>query len=41
MNALREDYAKMRQMFFEEPPAFEQMIEKLKDWELEINKAER
>ncbi|MCI0747250.1 MAG: nucleotidyl transferase AbiEii/AbiGii toxin family protein [Verrucomicrobia subdivision 3 bacterium] len=40
IKALREDYAKMRQMFFEEPPAFEQMIEKLKVWELEINKAE-
>ena len=35
--ALREDYAKMRQMFFAEPPEFEAMLDTLQEWERKFN----
>jgi len=38
MNTLKNDYRQMQQMFFEEPPAFEQIIEKLGVLEKEINR---
>lgn len=39
--ALRDDYAKMREMFFEGPPAFDPMIAKLNEWETEFNEARK
>ncbi len=38
MNALKNDYRQMQQMFFEEPPTFDQIIEKLRAIEKEINR---
>ena len=38
MSALKNDYRQMQQMFFEEPPAFDQIIEKLRSIEKEINR---
>ena len=38
MSALKNDYRQMQQMFFEEPPTFDQIIEKLRDIEKEINR---
>ena len=38
LKALREDYAKMQQMFFGEPPEFERMIGTLTQWETEFNR---
>jgi len=35
--ALREDYAKMQQMFFGEPPDFDKMIALLNEWESQFN----
>jgi hypothetical protein len=35
---LNDDYRQMQQMFFEDPPAFDQIIEKLRGIEKEINK---
>lgn len=35
--ALREDYVKMQQMFFGEPPEFEGMLAKLIEWERTFN----
>ena len=35
--ALREDYGKMRQMFFAEPPEFEAMLDTLQEWERKFN----
>jgi len=35
--ALRDDYAKMQQMFFGEPPNFDTMLGTLKHWESEFN----
>jgi len=37
LKALREDYAKMLQMFFGDPPEFGRMIDTLKEWEAEFN----
>ena len=37
VKALREDYAKMEQMFFGEPPKFDQIIALLQQWEAEFN----
>jgi hypothetical protein len=37
VKALREDYAKMEQMFFGEPPKFDQIIALLRQWETEFN----
>jgi hypothetical protein len=37
VKALRDDYAKMQQMFFGEPPEFDQMIALLNQWEREFN----
>jgi hypothetical protein len=37
LKALREDYAKMQQMFFGEPPDFDKIIATLKQWESEFN----
>ena len=37
LKALREDYAKMQQMFFGEPPEFDKIIAALKQWESEFN----
>ena len=37
MSALKNDYRQMQQMFFEEPPAFDRIIEKLRGVEKEIN----
>jgi len=37
LKSLREDYAKMQQMFFAEPPDFDNMFAVLKRWELEFN----
>lgn len=37
LKALRDDYAKMEQMFFGEPPDFDQMMQGLHDWEDEFN----
>jgi hypothetical protein len=36
--ALREDYARMQQMFFGTPPAFEDIIAVLKTWEADFNR---
>jgi predicted nucleotidyltransferase component of viral defense system len=41
IKALRDDYGKMREMFFDEPPVFEEMIAKLRDWEMKFNDAKR
>ena len=38
MSALKNDYRQMQQMFFEEPPTFDQVIEKLRGVEKEINR---
>ena len=38
MSQLKNDYRQMQQMFFEEPPSFERIIEKLKGIEVQINK---
>lgn len=38
MSALKNDYRQMQQMFFEEPPTFGQIIEKLRGIEKEINR---
>lgn len=37
MSTLKNDYRQMQQMFFEEPPAFDRIIEKLQVLEKEIN----
>lgn len=37
MKALRDDYAKMQQMFFGEPPAFDDILSLLRRWESEFN----
>ncbi len=37
LKALREDYAKMQQMFFGEPPAFDGIIALLQQWESQFN----
>ena len=37
LKALREDYAKMQQMFFGEPPGFDNIIALLHQWECEFN----
>jgi hypothetical protein len=37
MKALREDYAKMQQMFFGKPPSFAEIIALLHQWELQFN----
>ncbi|MFH0855459.1 MAG: nucleotidyl transferase AbiEii/AbiGii toxin family protein [Candidatus Omnitrophota bacterium] len=37
MNQLKNDYRQMQQMFFEEPPSFERIIEKLRVIEEQIN----
>ena len=38
MSALKNDYRQMQQMFFEKPPTFDQIIEKLRGIEKEINR---
>jgi len=38
MAALRNDYRQMQQMFFEEPPTFDQIMEKIRAIEKEINR---
>jgi len=38
MSALKNDYRQMQQMFFEESPTFDQIIEKLRGIEKEINR---
>jgi hypothetical protein len=37
VKALRDDYAKMQQMFFGEPPEFDNIIARLQQWEREFN----
>lgn len=37
LKALREDYARMQQMFFGEAPGFDQIVALLKQWESEFN----
>lgn len=37
LKGLREDYAKMQQMFFGEPPAFDDVLALLRQWESEFN----
>jgi predicted nucleotidyltransferase component of viral defense system len=37
LKGLREDYAKMQQMFFGEPPAFDNIFALLRQWEAEFN----
>ncbi len=37
LKALRDDYAKMQQMFFGKPPEFEEIIRLLSQWESEFN----
>jgi hypothetical protein len=37
LKALRDDYGKMQQMFFGEPPEFDKIISLLKQWESEFN----
>ena len=37
LKALRDDYVKMQQMFFGEPPEFDKIIVLLKQWESEFN----
>jgi hypothetical protein len=38
VNALREDYARMQEMFFGEPPEFNIMMAALKEWEAQFNR---
>lgn len=38
LKALREDYAKMQQMFFNMAPEFDPMIQSLKEWETKFNR---
>lgn len=38
VNQLKSDYRQMQQMFFEEPPSFDQIIEKLRGIEKQINR---
>jgi hypothetical protein len=38
LKALREDYTKMQQMFFGEPPAFDNILALLRQWESEFNR---
>ena len=38
INALREDYARMQEMFFGEPPEFNGMMAALKEWETQFNR---
>ena len=38
LKSLRDDYAKMQEMFFAEPPEFDAVIAVLKQWESEFNK---
>jgi hypothetical protein len=37
LKALRDDYGKMQQMFFGEPPEFDSIISLLSQWESEFN----
>ena len=37
LKALRDDFAKMQEMFFGEPPAFDMMMAVLQQWEAEFN----
>lgn len=37
LKALRDDYAKMQQMFFGEPPVFDDILALLRQWESEFN----
>jgi hypothetical protein len=37
LKALREDYVKMHQMFFGEPPAFDDILALLRQWETDFN----
>jgi hypothetical protein len=37
LKALRDDYAKMQQMFFGEQPEFDKIIALLKQWESDFN----
>jgi len=37
MKAMREDYARMQEMFFGQPPLFDPMMNALKQWELQFN----
>jgi hypothetical protein len=37
LKPLREDYAKMQQMFFGEPPGFDNILALLRQWESEFN----
>lgn len=39
IKALREDYAKMQQMFFGEPPSFDDIVRRLKQWEADFNQS--
>ena len=38
VNSLREDYARMQEMFFGEPPEFNAMMAALKEWEAQFNR---
>lgn len=38
LKALRDDYARMQQMFFGEPPEFDKIIALLNQWEFEFNR---
>ena len=38
VSALREDYARMQEMFFGEPPEFHSMMAALKEWETQFNR---
>ena len=38
VKTLRDDYARMQQMFFGEPPEFDQMLEVVGTWEAEFNR---
>jgi len=37
LNALREDYRRMQEMFFGNPPEFNAMIKSLREWESDFN----
>ena len=37
VKALREDYARMQQMFFGQPPGFDAIMAQLQRWESEFN----
>ena len=39
VGALREDYGRMQEMFFVEPPKFSAMMAVLKEWEAEFNRS--